>query len=69
MRPAHSITEVRCLCMAAKQGPNVLFRTPNRTKRILLVFGTGAARKDPMYRAAHGSVSQESAHADCLSVC
>jgi hypothetical protein len=31
------VTEVRILSMAAKQGPHVLFCTPNRTKCILLV--------------------------------
>jgi hypothetical protein len=31
------ITELMILLMAAKKGPNILFCTPNRTKRVLLV--------------------------------
>jgi hypothetical protein len=37
-RPQYStITEVRTLCMAARQGPKILFFMSNRTRRILFI--------------------------------
>jgi hypothetical protein len=35
---------MRILCVAARQGPNVLFCMPNRTKRIQLVSVTRGRR-------------------------
>jgi hypothetical protein len=51
----HSVViETRILCMAAKQGPNVLFCMPNRTKCVLFSGPSRTAAKRPQPQRVDG---------------